>query len=312
MNVREATPPRRRAAPRRPAGARRSPAAVAVSVALHGALAVAMAHALRVPAPFLAFFARDRAVAVPERVAFVEARAPLPPSPEPVRGDGRPTAAPPPVAAPSPVAPDEPPAPSEAPSEAPTAPTSEGAPEERSPEAGRGTGTGGGAGGPGGALAGLRPTYTGPSAIWARPGWVHGSPATVADRLDSLVAVELLGVRDSLLRESQRRRPGDWTFERDGRKYGMDQSFIHLGRVSVPTALLGLVPIRQQANPIARERQRHQDALGAESRAQARRRQDDADVKARISAIRERKERERAERRAGAASSGARTSAPPG
>ena len=91
----------------------------------------------------------------------------------------------------------------------------------------------------------------------------------------------------------------------------MDERFIHLGKVSIPTVVLGLIPIRQQANPIARDRARRLEPMNEESRVQGRRRQDDSDVKARIAAIRERKERERAERRAAGTAAGGGSTRPP-
>ena len=88
---------------------RRSPGATLVSLALHGVLAVVLARALEIHAPFVDFFQHDDVEPSVERVTFVAAPAPAsgPRSPEPEGGgDGRmrtpaATPAPPRLVAPS-------------------------------------------------------------------------------------------------------------------------------------------------------------------------------------------------------------------
>jgi len=286
---------RRRAVARAP----RSPGAVAASVVLHGALTLFLVQALRLPAPLAGLFTRAPIERPLERLTYVRPVDPGAPAPEPrvappaaqplpapaavSRG-----AAPPrlvaPVVVPDGVAP--------ATSATPAAPTRE--------DDGRGVVGGAGAGSLTGAAAGLRPTYT-PSVVWRRPLFDYETPTSLEERLDSAVHGDLAAVRDSLLRESLRRRPGDWTFQRNGRTYGMDERFIHLGPVSIPTALLGLLPLQQQANPSQLDRRALQ--MGAESREQGMRRAVEDNFEARVQSIRERRERERAERRARASSS---------
>jgi hypothetical protein len=301
---------------RRPAPARerrRSPGATLVSLALHGVLAVVLGRALEIHAPFVAFFARDVAPPAAERVTYVATR--VAPSPEPEGGgDGRartPGAAPPaprlmaPPTVPTGV-PDAPPAAEPAPA-APAAP-------ERVPgdaTAGRGLGQGSGVGDLTGPAAGLRPTYTGPT-VWQRPESPYAHPVGVAEKLDSMIAGDLGAVRDSIAAAEQMRKPGDWTFERNGRTYGIDQRFIRLGKFSLPTAILGLLPLNQQANPSELERGRRLGPEYAESRAQGLRRAADEEFKDVVKSIRERKERERNERRARVAAQGRVTGPPVG
>ena len=126
----------------------------------------------------------------------------------------------------------------------------------------------------------------------------------MAEKLDSLIASDLVSVRDSMAAVAAQRKPGDWTFERNGRTYGIDQRFIHLGKFSLPTAVLGMLPLNQQANPSELERSRRLGPEFGESRAQGVRRAADEDFKDVVKSIRARKERERNERRSRHAAQG--------
>ncbi|HEU4628365.1 MAG TPA: hypothetical protein VFS08_01430 [Gemmatimonadaceae bacterium] len=258
-------------------GRRRSPAATLVSLLLHGGLAVVIAQALQIPQPFVSFFRHDDDASATERVTYVATPPARTAAPEPEGGgDGRPRAR---GARPAPsrlVAP---------------APTSAGA-----PTAGRGGGQGSGVGELTGPAAGLRPTYTGPI-VWQRPESPYAHPVGVAEKLDSLIASDFAAVRDSIAAVAAQRAPGDWTFERNGRTYGIDQRYIHLGRFSLPTAILGFLPLNQQANPTQIDRDRRIGGMMRESREQGLRRAADEDFDDIVRSIRERKERERSERR---------------
>jgi hypothetical protein len=286
-------PPRRRRAvePR----ARRSPGAIATSVVVHAALTLFLVQALRLPAPIADFFAGAPAERPVEKLTFVEPAARPAPAPEPARGPApTPRAAPAPPARPAPARPPRLVAPTDVPDGvAPPAPTA--APTRA--DDGRGMAGHAEVGALSGAAAGLRPTYTA-SPVWRRPLFDWEEPTTTADRLDSAVVVGLAEVRDSLAREAGRRRPDDWTFERNGRKYGMDQQKIYLGPISIPTALLGVIPMRQQGSATDMQRARTTQAMSGEARDMSRRRLADDDFDARVRSIRERRERERAERRA--------------
>jgi hypothetical protein len=66
-----------------------------------------------------------------------------------------------------------------------------------------------------------------------------------------------------------RKAPGDWTTNIGGNKWGIDQKFIHLGPVSIPTAVLAVLPLNVTANPIDNDRM--VNAHGAEIQQQANR-----------------------------------------
>ncbi|MEO5579811.1 MAG: hypothetical protein ABIR58_04080 [Gemmatimonadaceae bacterium] len=147
--------------------------------------------------------------------------------------------------------------------------------------------------GGGGPSRGIRPRYSDPR-LWAAPGDLLIAPKTATQRLDSVIATIIQPFNDSVAIASGQRKPGDWTFEKDGRKYGIDPQFIRLGNVSIPTALLALLPINMTGNPTVNERNRAQNQLHADIFSQAQRGMNEADFKKAVKSIRERKERERA------------------
>jgi hypothetical protein len=82
--------------------------------------------------------------------------------------------------------------------------------------------------------------------------------------LDSALAV--LRKQDSLA--VGRRSPTDWTIGEGNTKVGLDEKWIYIGPVKLPTFLLGLVPLNNlQANPNSRENNRTLGAMAAEARA---------------------------------------------
>src|SRR5688572_3278605 len=89
---------------------------------------------------------------------------------------------------------------------------------------------------------GVRPSYSDPR-VWATPDQIVSAPLSPSERLDSVLNVRLQAHQDSLATAEgagPRRAPGDWTVEKDGKKYGMDSKYIRLGKVSIPTTLLAL------------------------------------------------------------------------
>jgi hypothetical protein len=120
------------------------------------------------------------------------------------------------------------------------------------------------------------------------------APKNAKEKLDSAIVSIIAPFNDSLAIASGARKPGDWTFEKGGRKYGIDPQFIRLGKVSIPTAVLALLPINQQANPTTSDRNRLQNQLHADIFWNAQRGMNEADFKKAVKSIRERKERERA------------------
>lgn len=286
------TPP-----PRHPGGA------FLVSLVIHGALALAFIWVLTLPVNFDTMFRPAADQPAPERVTYIAAR------PD---GDGRPEGGGQPRPEPEPeVTPERPVTPAPARPQAPMV-TPDGVREPATPAPSQGAGAGGaGAGegtGRGGAsgdgMGGLVPSFTDPR-VWIRSEPHPGMPRSTVQRIDSMIVADFGPLRDSAAAEALRRRPGDWTFEKDGKKYGIDEKFIRLGKFSLPTAVLGLLPLNQQANPIAMAENRRMSGVRQELDEQALRRRNDTDFKDVVKSIRERKDRERAERRAAIAAAAA-------
>jgi hypothetical protein len=102
--------------------------------------------------------------------------------------------------------------------------------------------------------------------------------------------------RDSI---AARRNPSDWTVGEGDRKVGLDERWIYLGPVKVPTVLLGLIPLNVQSNPNSRENTRTLGVMAAEARTRGPINQAHGDENKAIIA---RLERLRAQRRAAAGS----------
>jgi hypothetical protein len=164
------------------------------------------------------------------------------------------------------------------------------APPTASPQVESGSGPLVGTGGP---ARGIRPSYDDPR-LWPAPGDIITAPKTPTQRLDSVIADLIKPLNDSLAIAAGRRQPGDWTFEKDGKKYGIDPKWIHLGKFSIPTALLGFLPLNVQANPTLAERNKLSNQLHSDIMSQAQRGMNEADFRKAVKSIRERKEREKA------------------
>jgi len=119
-------------------------------------------------------------------------------------------------------------------------------------------------------VRGTRPDYA-DERVWQAPAAGYGvTRRDGADNLDSVMAWAITSARDSLdsLARAQGRTgrpPGDWTrTDKDGRKWGWDQQGIRLGKVTIPNALLGLLPLNAQmgmtGNYTAMERERRVSA----------------------------------------------------
>ena len=147
--------------------------------------------------------------------------------------------------------------------------------------------------GGGGPARGIRPSYDDPR-LWPAPEDIVAAPKTPTQRLDSVIADLIKPYNDSMAVAAGQRQPGDWTFEKDGKKYGIDPRYIHLGKFSIPTAILGLLPINMQANPILAERNKISNQLHSDIMSQAQRGMNEADFRKAVKSIRERKEREKA------------------
>lgn len=147
--------------------------------------------------------------------------------------------------------------------------------------------------GGGGQLRGIQPRYEDPR-LWVAPGQIASAPKTPTERLDSIIIVDIGAYNDSVrVANGGRRAPGDWTFERNGQKYGIDSKFIRLGPVSIPTAVLAMLPINITGNPTTYERNKSLTSRHDEIFEQAQRGMNNADFDKAVRSIRERKERER-------------------
>lgn len=146
--------------------------------------------------------------------------------------------------------------------------------------------------GGGGQLRGIQPRYEDPR-VWAAPGEIAVAPKTSAERLDSIIGNDIGIYNDSVRVANSGRKPGDWTFDKNGKKYGIDSKYIHLGSFSIPTAVLAMLPINVAGNPTTYERSKTLTARHDEIFEQAQRGINDADFQKAVRDIRERKERER-------------------
>lgn len=156
--------------------------------------------------------------------------------------------------------------------------------------------------GDGGPIRGLRPTFT-DQRLWVKPSAVVVSPVvplTRADTLRLMLERSIIAYADEVAREnpSGGRRPGDWTFDAGGKKWGVDRGMIRLGDFSLPTPILGMLALNNvQANPIAMERAKRLDAMRGEILEQAARQMRDDEFDRAVRALRERRDRERRESR---------------
>jgi len=144
-----------------------------------------------------------------------------------------------------------------------------------------GTGPVVGAGGPG---EGVTPSYGDPR-VWAPTGPTYYAPKTQAERLDSAISTRVFAHNDSMALYNRGRQPGDWTFEKNGEKYGMDQQKIYLGK-------LALLPLNVQGNPARYQNDRMKESQRQEIFLNAQRAMDNDEFKDAVKQIRERKDRE--------------------
>jgi hypothetical protein len=156
--------------------------------------------------------------------------------------------------------------------------------------------------GTGGPSRGIRPQYSDPR-VWEPPGKIVGTPKTVAQAIDSIIVDAIAPYNDSVAAAAQRRDPTDWTIKKGGYKWGMDSRAIRLGPLSIPTALLAMLPLNITGNPQAYERNRAYAAMNRDINWHAQQAINEADFMKAVRGIRERKERERAAALAGSTSS---------
>ncbi|HEX6534308.1 MAG TPA: hypothetical protein VF041_06915 [Gemmatimonadaceae bacterium] len=255
---------------------RRPDGSLVVSVVLHILLGAALVWVLSIPVPFQSWMHPKGSAAPEERITYVAVPSGAPATPGRSGGDGRP------------VAPGRRRAPLVAPGAAPRAvppPPATGVPAD--------TGGSGPVVGAGGLRQGIVPSFEDPR-VWLPPGAVYSPPKAPAERLDSALAARLRVHNDSMaaIAANAGRAPGDWTFEKNGKKWGIDQKKIYIGDHSIPTALLALLPLNKQANPIALREGRTLELQRADIAYQAQRAMNEEDFNKAVKQIRERKQRE--------------------
>lgn len=266
--------------------ARRGPIVVILSVATHVAAVLLLWRVIVAPLDWRTVTPNSEPVMV-ERIGFLAIPKRTTPSTERARsgGNDRPMTklsvvqtAPPPIVAPSII-----------PRTLPDLPRPFTQPQEAA-----GSGPLVGIGGP---LRGVRPSFTDPR-VWAPTAPILRAPMSPAQRLDSVLAASLGAMNDSLRNLPTEREPGDWTVERNGRKYGIDGKYIRLGKFALPTAALALLPLNVQGNPQQMETSRRIGTMRSEILEQAARGARDDEFHAAVKALRERKDKERAARKA--------------
>jgi len=156
-----------------------------------------------------------------------------------------------------------------------------------------GTGVGGGVG----PTTGIVPGDPDPR-LSADSKFFYPAYKTHGERVDSAVKATILAFSDSVARASaaQGKRPGDWTFENNGKKWGIDGNKIYLGKFAIPSAVLAALPIRIQGNPGETIADRLVTTRRGDVMLHAQSQFHDDEFKTAVKRIRERKERERREK----------------
>jgi hypothetical protein len=133
------------------------------------------------------------------------------------------------------------------------------------------------------------------------------APKTHAQRVDSAVHALIYAYNDSVARAAALagKKPGDWTFEKNGGKWGVDGNKIYLGKFAIPSAVLAALPLRIQANPGETLTDRLVTTHRGEVLEHAAAAYHDDEFKAAVKRIRERKDRERREAQEGKTVAGA-------
>jgi hypothetical protein len=227
---------------------RRPSAALAISIVLHIVLGAGIIGLLIMPHAYYDWLhLRKGQEPVVERIGFVAMPETQtgPTNPGKAGGDNRPL---------SKTKPKELVAPQATPSALPAAPA--GAAKAAQPEGGAGQVVG-----QGGATAGVAPVYSEKGkGLWVPPAAVPTAPKATTQRYDSVLSSMVKAHNDSLEAMGKEREPGDWTFGKN-KDWGINQKWIKLGPVQLPTALLGLLPLNVTGNPITAQREAQLNAM---------------------------------------------------
>ena len=174
------------------------------------------------------------------------------------------------------------------------------------PVAGKNEDTGGsgprvGVGGP---SEGSRASYSDPR-VWAPPGAVVMLPKAPAEELDRTLKADIQRHNDSLATYTHvpsKLERGDWTVNGPGGKWGVDQSKIRLGKFSLPSAVLALLPLNMQGGPNGASagqdlvQRRAMEAIRRDIQYQSQRMLNEEELRVAAKRIRERVDRERREK----------------
>ncbi|HEX5436021.1 MAG TPA: hypothetical protein VFW98_02595 [Gemmatimonadaceae bacterium] len=257
---------------------RRPSGSFLVSIALHLALGAALLYIISLPLPISKLFSDWTTPAQPpaEHVGYIALPHTGPPTPGRSGGDNRPVR-PHVRAAPRMVAPRT------APTQLPPIPH-----VDRTPQGGSGPVVGAG-----GATQGVVPSFSDPR-VWTPAGAPPPVPRGMAAQLDSMLAERIQLHNDSMaiIAKNAGRKPGDWTFNKGGKKYGIDQKYIYVGSIKIPTALLALLPLNIQGNPTEIQRDRALSRMHADIMENAQRALNEQEFKDAVKRVRERKQRE--------------------
>jgi hypothetical protein len=257
---------------------RRSPRWWAFSVLLHVVLTAVLAQIIfKYPIGQIAGLRRPDTVR--ETIHYIQVTQPAGESSSNAR-----TATPSANSAPAPLLP-----PAEVPATIPVPAPSD---SSRSQAAG-GTGTGDGGGiGPATGIAPQQPD----ARIALSPHGIGRVDRSTVEQVDSIVALVVGIVRDSLAIAEAQRKPGDWTkTDKNGRVWGWDpQGNIRLGKFTIPGALLALLPLNM-SGPMSPIEQRSLAYIRRDIMENAQRSINEDEFRAAVKRIRERKERERRE-----------------
>jgi hypothetical protein len=266
---------------------RRIDGSVAASIAIHVVVGVFLFWVLSIPYPLREILQRTWPRVSPERIGFISIPNRGETTPGRSGGDGLPERPETPRAPTRPLV-----APSATPSAIPAPPVA------RPREDIGGTGPLVGRGGP---VRGIVPSYSDPR-VWTDPNTrVLALPRSLSDQLDSMLVTGTQRVRDSIALASAQRRPGDWTWTKDGKTYGWDSLGIHLGGLTIPRELLALggalAKVDAASNPMVADRARAIRAMTQDINYNAPRAMNAEEFRTVVKRIRERKERERREAR---------------
>jgi hypothetical protein len=266
---------------------RESRGAFGASLVAHALFVAALVQVLLLPLPFSDFMHPFRTAATPvERIQYVETPVPgVTIAPLKSGGDNRPAPRKPiaPLVAPlsTPAAlPVAPPAPAQ--------PVAQPAAAPATTDSGVGSGPVVGVGGP---AEGARPEYH-DGRVWVPPAGIISAPKTIEEAADSALAARVRAHNDTMALGAGRRQPGDWTFEHNGKKYGIDSKFIQLGSFKIPTAVLAFLPLNVTANPIMGENERTLNARHDDIMYQAQRSLNEDEFRDAVRHVRQRLEKE--------------------